>query len=157
MTSTMNVNMTTAPEFVKRPAMHYVFIERTGNIPTIAAGTWHDAEKFAPKVAAAGQIAGACALYKCGPDIYRAGYVLAARPASVPEGLSYEEIPGGKYVRFVLTGPYSQLPEATSKAFGIASEKGIVLGDGFNIENYVTDPRTTPQEQSVTEILFPVK
>ncbi|HUB50763.1 MAG TPA: GyrI-like domain-containing protein, partial [Terracidiphilus sp.] len=89
------------------------------------------------------------------PDVYRAGYVLAARPASVPEGLTYEEIAGGKFVRFVLTGPYSQLGEATGKAFQIVAEKQVPLRDGFNIENYLTDPRTTPQEESITEILFP--
>jgi effector-binding domain-containing protein len=132
-----------------------VFLEKTGHIPLIAQGAWQAVEKFAPQVGAAGQIAGACALYKCGPDIYRAGYILTERPASVPDGLSYEEVPGGKYARFVLHGPYSQLPEATSTAFKLVAEKQLPLRDGFNIENYVTDPRTTPPEQSITELLFP--
>ena len=154
MTSTMN--LTAEPGAVDRPAMHYLFIEKTGHIPDIAAGTWHDAEKFAPALAATGQIRGACALYKCGPDVYRAGYIVAQPPESVPEGLTYEEVPAGKYLRFVLTGPYSQLPEATGRAFQIAAEKQVAPRDGFNIENYLTDPRTTPQEQSVTEILFPM-
>ena len=153
MTST--INLSTEPETVTRPSMHYVFIEKTGSLPAIAQGAWQEVEKFAPAVAVAGQIAGACALYKCGPDVYRAGYVLAARPASVPEGLTYEEIAGGKFVRFVLTGPYSQLGEATGKAFQIVAEKQVPLRDGFNIENYLTDPRTTPHEESITEILFP--
>ena len=153
MTST--INLTTEPEVVARPAIHYLYIEKTGSLPTIAPGAWHDVEKFAPQIAAVCQIMGACALYRCGPDVYRAGYVVAAPPANVPDGLSYEEIPGGKYVRFVLTGPYSQLPEATGRAFQVVAEKQISLRDGFNIENYLTDPRTTPQEQCVTEILFP--
>ena len=149
------INLTTEPEVVTRPAFHYLYMEKTGYIPSIAQGTWQAVEKFSGQIAQHGQIVGACALYKCKPDVYRAGYVLAEPPAQVPEGLSYEEIPGGKYTRFVLTGPYSQLPEATSRAFQIAAEKGVALGDGFNIENYVTDPRTTPQDQSITEILFP--
>jgi effector-binding domain-containing protein len=152
MTSTINL---TEPEVVTRPAFHYVFLEKAGNIPSIAPGTWQAVEKFAGQIAQAGQIAGACALYKCGPDIYRAGYILAERPASIPEGLSYEEVPGGKYARFVLHGPYSQLPQATGRAFELVAEKQIPLRDGFNIESYVTDPRTTPQEQSITEIMFP--
>ncbi len=155
MTST--INLTTEPEAVTRPAMHYLFIERSGNIPTIAAGTWQSVEKFAPAIGAIGQIVGACALYQCGPDIYRAGYILADRPATIPDGLSYEVVPGGKYTRFVLTGPYSQLPEATSRAFQLVAEKQVPIRDGFNIENYVTDPRTTPQDQSITEILFPTR
>ncbi|HTW78664.1 MAG TPA: GyrI-like domain-containing protein [Terracidiphilus sp.] len=153
MTST--ISLTTEPEVVIRPAMHYVFLEKTGYIPSIAQGTWQAVEKFAAQIGQSGQIVGACALYKCGPDIYRAGYILAARPASVPDGLSYEEVPGGNYVKFVLQGPYSQLAEATSRAFQLVAEKQVPLRDGFNIESYVTDPRTTPQEQSITEILFP--
>jgi predicted transcriptional regulator YdeE len=142
-------------EVVARPAIHYVFLENTGYIPAIAQGTWQAVEKYAAQVGAAGQIIGACALYKMQPDVYRAGWVLAERPSSVPDGLSYEEVPGGKYVRFVLNGPYSQLPEATSAAFKLVAEKQVPLRDGFNIENYVTDPRTTPQDESITEILFP--
>jgi effector-binding domain-containing protein len=153
MTST--IDHATEPEVVTRPAIHYLYIEKTGNIPSIAQGTWQAVEKFAGQIAQSGQIVGACALYKCGPDIYRAGYIVAERPASIPEGLSYEEIAGGKYTKFVLRGPYSQLPQATGRAFELVAEKQIQLRDGFNIENYVTDPRTTPQEESITEIMFP--
>jgi effector-binding domain-containing protein len=155
MTST--INLTAEPEVVTRPSIHYLYIEKTGNIPANAAGAWHEAEKFALQIASLGQTIGASALYKCGPDIYRAGYILAERSASIPEGLSYEEIPGGKYTKFVLHGPYSQLPQATSRAFQLVAEKQIQLRDGFNIENYVTDPRTTPQDESITEILFPTQ
>jgi predicted transcriptional regulator YdeE len=152
---TTTVNLTTELDVVSRPAFHYLYIEKTGHIPSIAQGTWQAVEKFASQIAKLGQIVGACALYKCSPDVYRAGYMVAERPASVPEGLSYEEVPGGNYAKFVLRGPYSQLPEATSRAFHLAAEKQVALSDGFNIENYVTDPRTTPQEESITEILFP--
>lgn len=149
------INMTAEPEVVSRSAMHYVFLEKTGHIPAIAQGAWQAVEKFTPQIAQSGQIVGACALYDFQPEIYRAGYVMANRPANIPEGLTYEEIPGGKYMRFVLHGPYSQLPEATGKAFGIVAERHVKLREGFKIENYVTDPRTTPQDESITEILFP--
>lgn len=153
----VTLNMNAEPEVVARPAIHYVFVERTGNIPSIAQGTWQTVEKFAGQVGASGLIVGACALYDFEPEVYRAGYVLAERPANVPAGLIYEDIPGGKYVRFVLHGPYSQLPEATSRAFGNVARKQVQLRAGFKIENYVTDPRTTPQEQAITEILFPAQ
>jgi effector-binding domain-containing protein len=55
-----------------------------------------------------------------------------------------------------LTGPYSQLPEASRRAFELAKEHKLSLREDFNIENYVNDPRTTPEDQLVTEILFPV-
>jgi DNA gyrase inhibitor GyrI len=90
-----------------------------------------------------------------GPKIYRAGFVLDAPPAALPEGLEYEEFNGGKYSRFVLTGPYSNLPEASGRVFELVSESEIKLRDDYNIENYVNDPRTTPEDQLVTQILIP--
>ena len=94
-------------------------------------------------------------LFKVGPKIYRAGVSLAAESANLPEGLQYARFKGGKYSRFVLTGPYSDLPEACGRVFEIVSEKKIELRDDFCIENYVNDPKTTPEQQLVTEILIP--
>ncbi|PYU23764.1 MAG: hypothetical protein DMG30_10455 [Acidobacteria bacterium] len=39
--------------------------------------------------------------------------------------------------------------------FEIVSERKIKLRDEYCIENYVNDPRTTPETQLVTEILIP--
>ena len=89
------------------------------------------------------------------PKIYRAGVSLAAEPVKLPAGLEYAKFAGGKYSRFVLTGSYSNLPQASRRVFEIVAEKQIQLLDDFCIENYVTDPRTTPEEQLVTEILIP--
>jgi effector-binding domain-containing protein len=95
------------------------------------------------------------ALYKMGPKIYRAGFSLAAPPVKLPEGLKYERLAGGKYVRFVLTGPYTELPQASGRAWAIVAEKKIDVRDDFAIENYVNDPRTTPVEQLITHIDIP--
>jgi effector-binding domain-containing protein len=39
--------------------------------------------------------------------------------------------------------------------FEIVAEKKIQMRDDYCIENYTNDPRTTPEEQLVTEILIP--
>lgn len=152
---TTTLNLTQEPETVTFPEAHYVFIERIGNIPANAQQAWHTVEKFAAGLMQHNQITGAAAFYKPAQGIYRAGFLLAAAPANLPAELRYEKIKGGKYARFTLTGPFDQLPEANTRAFGIVAEKKIALRDDFNIENYVTDPRTTPAEQNVTQILFP--
>jgi DNA gyrase inhibitor GyrI len=85
--------------------------------------------------------------YKVGPKVYRA--------ADFPEGLQSTKIKGGKYSRFVLTGPYSGLTEAYGRVFEIVAETKIGLRDDYCIENYVNDPRTTPEQQLITEILIP--
>ena len=36
------------------------------------------------------------------------------------------------------------------------SENKVLLRDDYNIENYVNDPNTTPEDQLITEILFPM-
>ena len=149
------VNLKYEPEAVNWPEAHFVFVERTGNIPDNAEKAWKSAEAHMSQIAAHNRISGAAALYKTGPGIYRAGFLLADAPVDLPEGLKYQKLNGGKYARFVLHGPYALLPEATTQAFQIAADKKIALRDDFNIEHYITDPRTTPQEQSVTEILFP--
>lgn len=149
------LNLTHEPQPVDFPAGHYVFLERIGNIPANAPQAWHAVQAMAPKIGAHNQITGAAAFYKPAKGIYRAGFLLAAPPVDLPEGLSYEKAGGGKYVRFTLTGPFDQLPEANSRAFAVVAEKKIPLRDDFNIEHYLTDPRTTPAEENVTAILFP--
>jgi effector-binding domain-containing protein len=96
-------------------------------------------------------------LYKRGPKIYRAGVSLAEEPKNLPANLKYEKFKGGKYNRFVLTGPYSNLPEASGRVFEIVAEKKIPVRDEYCIENYINDPRTTPEEKLVTEILIPTR
>ena len=93
-------------------------------------------------------------LYKVGPKIYRAGFGLSAPPVELPEGLAYELFKGGKYSRFVLTGPYSDFP-GSGRVFEIIAQKKVPQRDDFCIENYANDPRTTPEDQLVTEILIP--
>jgi DNA gyrase inhibitor GyrI len=152
---TTTINLTHEPESVDFPAVHYVFLERVGNIPANAPQAWHTVEKFAAGLMQNNQITGAAAFYKPAQGIYRAGFMLAAPPANLPAELTYEKMNGGKYARFTLTGPFDHLPEANTRAFGIVAEKKIALRDDFNIEHYLTDPRTTPADQNVTALLFP--
>jgi DNA gyrase inhibitor GyrI len=149
------MNLTEEPQIVTWPETHYAFLERTGPFVPNAQLAWQDLYRIVPALAAKNQVTGFVSLYKMNPQIYRAGVSLAAPPVELPAGMQYERFVGGKYSRFVLTGSYSILPEATGRAWRIAAEKKIPLRDGFSIENYVNDPKTTPQEQLITEILFP--
>lgn len=149
------MNLTEEPEIVPWPETHYVFIEKVGPFMNTAPQAWQELHRNVPAIAGKSQITGYFSLYKMGPKIYRAGVAVAAPPVDLPEGMEYEKFSGGKYSRFVLIGPYSLLPEASGRAWQLADEKKILLRDGFAIENYVNDPNTTPEEQLITEILFP--
>lgn len=150
------MNLTQEPETVVWPETHYVFIEKTGPFMDSAPKAWQELHKLVPALTEHNQITGHMSLYKVEPKVYRAGVSIAQPPAQLPEGLRYERFSGGKYGRFVLTGSYSNLPQASGRTFEIIAEKKVQLRDDFNIENYVNDPRTTPEDQLVTEILFPI-
>jgi effector-binding domain-containing protein len=94
-------------------------------------------------------------LYKIGPEVYRAGVSLAAPPVKLPPEVTYMEFSGGKYSRFVLTGPYSDLARASGRVVEITAETRLPLRDDYFIENYVNDPKKTPEDQLITEILIP--
>lgn len=149
------MNLTQEPEIVTFPPTHYVFVEKHGDFHSIAPQAWKSVHEFVPELAMNNQIIGGLSLYKVGPKMYRAGFSLAEPPVDLPSGLAYEKFGGGKYARFVLTGPYSELPEASGRVWKTVEEKKLPLRDDYAIENYINDPKVTPQDQLKTEILVP--
>jgi effector-binding domain-containing protein len=149
------MNLTEEAQVVTWPKTHYVFVEKIGPFQTNAQQAWGNLHSFVPRIAEHNQITGYMSLYKIGPEVYRAGVSLAAPPAKLPEGLDYLAFSGGTFSRFVLTGPYSNLGKATGRVMEIISETGLPVREDYFIENYVNDPRTTPEPELVTEILVP--
>jgi len=127
------MNLTSDPQVVNFPPTHYVFVEKVGPFQNTAPGAWQSAHTFVPELSKKNQITGYMSLYKVGPQVYRAGVAVAEPPANLPDGLKYEKFPGGKYSKFVLTDSYSQLPQASGRAFELAQEHKLPLRDGFNI------------------------
>jgi DNA gyrase inhibitor GyrI len=134
-----------------------VFIEKFGPFLANAGQAWQSAHQLIPALSQNNQLTKYFSLYKRGPQIYRAGFAIASAPKDLPAGLAYEKFSGGKYSRFVLTAPYSDLPAASGRVFELVAELGIAMRDDFCIENYVTNPATTPADKNVTEILIPTE
>jgi effector-binding domain-containing protein len=149
------MKLTQEPEIVTWPETHYAFLEMIGPFMETAGKAWQSFLPLVPAISEHNKITGYTSLYKVSPKIYRAGVSLAAEPKNLPEGVRYEKFKGGKYSRFVLTGPYSLLPEACGRVSDIVSEKKIQVRDDYCLENYTNDPKTTPEDQLVTEILVP--
>jgi DNA gyrase inhibitor GyrI len=149
------MNLTEKPEIVEWPETHYVFVEKTGHFPKICPEAWQQAHSLRSLLAENNRISGHMSLYKMNPNVYRAGFVVEEPPVNLPSGLTYEVFEGGQYSKFVLTGPYSDLPAATGRVFEIVSKNDMMLRSDFCIENYVNDPSTTPEEKLVSEILIP--
>jgi DNA gyrase inhibitor GyrI len=143
------------PEIVNWPETRYIFVEKKGAFLDTAPQAWRELRQMVPEISAHTKINGYLTLYKLHQQIYRAGVSVSAEPAKLPEGLRYEVVKGGTYSRFVLTGGHSNLPRAYLRTFAIVSEKKIRLREDYNIENYVNDPRLTPPDRLITEILYP--
>jgi effector-binding domain-containing protein len=149
------IKLNLEPTTVHWPETHYVYLEKIGPFQNNAPQAWQDLHKLIPAISEHNKINGYVSLYRMGPSIYRAGVSLDVQPKNLPETLKYEKFPGGNYIRFVLTGPYSGLPEASGRVYETVAQKKIQLRDDFSIENYVNDPCTTPEDQLITEILVP--
>jgi effector-binding domain-containing protein len=149
------MQLTQEPEIVTWPEVHYVFIEKIGPFQTSAPEAWGQLHKLTTAIAEHNKITGYTSLYKVGPKIYRAGVSIAEEPKNLPEGIEATQFKGGKYSQFILTGRFADLPQASRRVFEIVAEKKIQLRDDFCIENYVTDPRGTPEDQNVIEIAVP--
>jgi len=149
------MNLTEEPVVVQWPETHYVFIEKIGPFMQTAPTAWGELHSNVPAIAQENKIRHYFSQYKMDEQIYRAGVGLSAPPVQLPEGLRYEQVPSGKFSRFVLTGPYTDLPQATGRAWEIAEEQKIEQRDDFAIENYCNDPRNVAPEQLITEILIP--
>jgi DNA gyrase inhibitor GyrI len=149
------MKLTEVPEIITWPETHYVYVEKIGPFQETAPQAWQSLQQLIPKILEQNKITGFISLYKVAPKIYRAGVSVSEKPANLPEGMQYTKFNGGKYSRFVLTGAYSNLPQASGRVWEIVSERKIQVRDDYSIENYTNDPRTTPEDQLVTEILIP--
>ncbi len=152
------MKLTEKPDIVQWPVTHFIFVEKVGPIQDTARQAWEALLQQTTEIGKKNVITGRMSLYKIKPEmIYRAGVVVDTKPETLPTGIHYEKFEGGKYSRFILTGSYSLLGPATSKAFEIVKLTNIPIRDDFMIENFVNSPDTTPEENLQTEILIPTK
>jgi predicted transcriptional regulator YdeE len=150
------MSLTTSPVIVHCGTTHYVFVEKVGPFNETAPKSWQELHALVPEIAVKNKIGKYFAEYKVDSQaVYRAGVSVAEPPADLPLGLRYEALPGGKYSRFTYVGPYSGLSRVSGEVWSHVREKEIAVRDDFSLENYESDPETTPDSELVTEILIP--
>ena len=159
----ITVNLTPKYEVVTRSDTHYVFLEKHGPFAEVAPPTWNEMFPLVYSQLEQGKFVEFLGLSgidksKIGEDamIYQAGVALASEPEKPLKGLQYRKIKSGKYARFLLTGPYVQIWPAFDQMFKTLAENQVELRPEFCIENYLNDPRETPEDQLLTELLIPV-
>ena len=158
----ITMNLTPNFETVTRPLTHYIFIERRGPFAEVAPPLWNDLMPLLQRLdqQQIREYLGVSGIDKSRPGedamIYQAGVAPSEAPQKLPEGLQHRAIKSGKYARFLLTGPYSQIWPAFDRIFKTLADEKVELRPEFCIENYLNDPRVTPEEKLLTELLVPI-
>jgi effector-binding domain-containing protein len=150
------LQLTTRAETVNWPETHYVFIEKVGPFAETAPKSWEELHAKMAAIKENNTVERYFSLYKVGPQVYRAGVSTKDAPVKLPDGLRYEKFAGGKYAKYVYTGSYTGLGRASGHVFELAKEQKLPIREGFNIENYANSPKETPEDQLITEIMFPM-
>ena len=158
----MKMNLTTSFETVTRPLTHYVFLEKRGPFAEVAPPLWNDLMPMLQRLdqQRIREYLGMSGIDKNKPGeeamIYQAGVACAEKPENLPDGLEQRAVKAGRYARFLLTGPYSHIWMAFDRIFKTLAEQKVELRPEFCIENYLNDPRVTPEDRLQTELLVPI-
>jgi effector-binding domain-containing protein len=88
---------------------------------------------------------------------FQAAIPLPEEPPNPPRGdIAMGKSPGGRALKFVHHGSYDSMDTTYEAITNYLDEKRLEAKDLF-IEEYATDPATTPEDQLVITVLVPVK
>ncbi|TMJ47751.1 MAG: GyrI-like domain-containing protein, partial [Alphaproteobacteria bacterium] len=88
---------------------------------------------------------------------FQAAIPIAEPPKDAPRGdLAVGKSPEGRALKFVHRGSYDGMDTTYDAITNYLDQKGLEAKDLF-IEQYVTDPVTTPEDKLVIEVFVPVK
>jgi effector-binding domain-containing protein len=88
---------------------------------------------------------------------FQAAIPIAEQPKESPRGdLAVGKSPEGRALKFVHRGSYDGMDTTYDAITNYLDQKGLEAKDLF-IEQYVTDPVSTPEDKLVIEVFVPVK
>lgn len=88
---------------------------------------------------------------------YQAAVPLVEAPKDPPKGdIAVGQSPGGKALKFIHRGSYDSMDNTYEAITNYLDEKRLEAADSF-IEEYETDPVTTPEDKFVVTVYVPLK
>ncbi len=94
---------------------------------------------------------------EAGLIVYRAGVLLRGEDAA-SDGIEIVEAPGGRYARHRHVGPHSKIAEMFQKLFREwLPASGYLPDDRPALDICRNDPRVTPEQELVTDLLLPIR
>lgn len=89
--------------------------------------------------------------------IYKVGITCSKEKPLSFKHLKKDKIKKTKYAKFILKGSYLSIWPAFERIFKILSETDLALDPSPCLENYLNNPKITPEEDLLTELLVPLK
>ncbi len=88
---------------------------------------------------------------------FQAAVPIAESPKDPPKGdIAVGQSPGGKALKFIHRGSYDSMDNTYEAITNYLDEKRLEAADAF-IEEYETDPVTTPEDKFVVTVYVPLK
>jgi effector-binding domain-containing protein len=88
---------------------------------------------------------------------YQAAVPIAAAPANLPKGdIEVTQSPGGKMLKFVHRGSYDAMDTTYEAITNYLDTKQLEAQDSF-VEEYLTNPVSTPEDKLVVNVFVPIK
>lgn len=90
---------------------------------------------------------------------FRAAIAVKEMPAVLPAeagGVSFAMTPGGRAIKAVHQGSYQSIDEAYARISEYAEKNGLTANGG-SIEEYISDPGSTPEAELITNVYYLVK
>jgi effector-binding domain-containing protein len=88
---------------------------------------------------------------------YQAAVPIAEPPKDLPKGdIAVGQSPGGRALKFIHRGSYDSMDNTYEAITNHLDEKRLEAADVF-IEEYETDPVTTPEDKFVVTVYVPIK
>lgn len=88
---------------------------------------------------------------------FQAAVPIAEAPQDLPKGdIAVGQSPGGKALKFIHRGSYDSMDNTYEAITNHLDEKRLEAQDAF-IEEYETDPVTTPEDKFVVTVYVPLK
>lgn len=83
--------------------------------------------------------------------------VVVPEQVTIPDGLTEQRVPAGRYACTTHVGPYEQLGEVWARFVGEwLPQSGHSYGDGLSYEIYLNDPGQVPPNELRTELYIPL-
>ena len=160
----MKLNVSPTPTIRVRDDRSFVHVRRLGAYAEEAPRAWSDLHRAlasASCVTADSEFVGVChddsrAVSESALR-YDAGVtVTGATPA--PPGTELGRLPGGRYAVFRYRGSYGRIGQAFEQVFrGWVVKSGVKLREAPCLEVYLNDPKTTREEELLTELWLPIE